>query len=135
VPESARAVDGPASAPGSSVQSPRRAGPAWRTVRCGYAARLPSPGRAWSARVPFAFRFLVRASYSDSQLVHVLDAMFPNPIHPLGRLVAQVARVKVAAQEEDKTHIFAELSFELDHLFGFFLASLVHVGKVPGRFR
>jgi hypothetical protein len=40
----------------------------------------------------------------------VLDAMFPNPINALGGFIAQVAAVKIAAQEKNVAHLLAEVA-------------------------
>ena len=59
--------------------------------------------------------------------------MLPNPVDPLGGLVAQIVRAKVPAEEQDKAHVFAKRRLELVDLGRFLFAALVGVGEVARR--
>ena len=58
--------------------------------------------------------------------------MFPDPIYSLGGFVAEIVTAEIATEKQNEIHIFAVRSSELVYLGGFFLATLIRVGKVAG---
>ena len=56
------------------------------------------------------FRFKYGRHSLNSQLLEVLDPMFPHPINAVGGLVAQVSAVEVSAKENDVANILPDRS-------------------------
>lgn len=61
--------------------------------------------------------------------------MFPYPINTLGRLIAEVSAVKIAAEEKAELHPRAVGVAQLRHFHRLFLAALIGVREVAGGFR
>ena len=60
----------------------------------------------------------------------VVDAMFPRPVDALSRLIAEVAAVEIAAEEEVEANIVAVGVAQLSHLGRLLLAPLVDIREV-----
>ena len=60
--------------------------------------------------------------------------MFPYPVYAFSRLVAEIGRIEIPAQEKHKDNVLAVGGFEVGDLDGLFLAALVDVGEIAGGF-
>jgi hypothetical protein len=70
----------------------------------------------------------------NPELIQVADPVLPYPVDALGRVVAEVSRIKVTAQEKDKFHVRAIFALQLMNLGGFFFAPFVDVGEISRGF-
>ena len=55
----------------------------------------------------------------------IIQSVIPYPVDPLGRRVSEIARVEVAAEEQNESDIFPIAVLELRELLGFFPAQPV----------